>query len=60
MRGQIDVLFGEGTSQKAFGNALELGMFEQFFSGITPFVQTVRKEKIAKYTNARPKKRVKK
>jgi hypothetical protein len=51
MRGQIDVLFGEGTSQKAFGNALELGMFEQFFGGITPFVQTVRKEKIAKYVN---------
>ena len=50
IRGRIDHLFGIGTSQIAFGDALNLDMFEQFFNGITPFVQSVRADKIAQYT----------
>jgi hypothetical protein len=50
VRERIDHLFGKGTSQKAFGDTLSLDVFKQFFEGITPFVQTVRSEKIAQYT----------
>ncbi len=49
LRGQIDAVFGAGTSQKAFGEARTLNMFEQFFEGITPFIQGTRKEKMEKY-----------
>lgn len=49
MREQIDVLFGTGTSQKVFGAALAVDMFEQFFTGITPFIQAARADKVAKY-----------
>jgi len=51
MRSKIDILFGADTSQKAFGDAMVLEMFEQFFTGITPYIQSVRAEKIAKYSN---------
>jgi len=51
MRSKIDGLFGAGTSQKVFGDALVLSGFEQFFRGITPYIQTARSEKIAQYTN---------
>jgi hypothetical protein len=50
IRGRIDHLFGQGTSQKAFGDTLTLDMFTQFFEGITPFIQSVRSEKVARYT----------
>lgn len=50
MRMQIDKVFGEGTSQKAFGNANSLDMFEQFFNGITPYIKKVRSPKMDKYT----------
>jgi hypothetical protein len=59
IREQIDLLFGKGTSQKAFGDALTLDMFQQFFEGITPFIQNERSAKIEKYTNKRPKRVVK-
>jgi hypothetical protein len=49
IRGKIDHLFGAGTSQRAFGDTLDLGMFTQFFEGITPFIQAARVEKVAKY-----------
>lgn len=50
-RDRIDNLFGAGTSQKVFGNALALSMFGQFFSGITPFIQSAREAKLLKYAN---------
>lgn len=50
LKGKIDYVFGPGTSQAAFGEAVTLDMFEQFFEGITPLVQTARGEKIGKYT----------
>ena len=58
MRGKIDYVFGDGTSQKAFGNAMVLDMFEQFFAGITPYIQKARSEKVKQYTN-RAQKRTK-
>jgi hypothetical protein len=55
IREQVDGLFGPGTSQIVFGDALSLDAFQQFFTSITPFIQTVRVEKIQKYTNTGPK-----
>lgn len=50
MRGKIDGVFGEGTSQTVFGDANTIDMFEQFFEGITPYIKKVRNTKINKYT----------
>lgn len=49
MRSKIDGLFGIGTSQKAFGDALNLNMFNEFFTGITPYVESARSEKLQQY-----------
>ena len=49
MREKIDDLFGKGTSQKVFGDARTLNMFEQFITGITPYIRAERKKKIEKY-----------
>ncbi len=60
MRERVDILFGEGTSQKVFGNAYVLEMFEQFFSGVLPFIQKSRDEKLRQYAPpANGEKRVK-
>lgn len=50
LRKQIDALFGNGTSDTAFGKANTPDMFVQFFDGITPFIQTAREKKVSKYT----------
>lgn len=49
LRAQIDKVFGKDTSQKVFGDTMTLNMFEQFFTGIMPFVQSARKEKVSQY-----------
>lgn len=49
IRSKIDVLFGDGTSQKLFGDALVLEQFEQFFNGILPYIQNARNEKLERY-----------
>lgn len=55
MRGKIDELFGAGTAQKAFGDAMNLSMFGQFFDGITPYFKETRAKKIAPYlTSQKP------
>lgn len=46
---RIDHVFGKGTSQKAFGDAMTLDMFAQFFEGIAPYIQTTRSKKMAQY-----------
>lgn len=56
-REKIDLLFGDGTSQIVFGDALSLEAIKQFFEGIAPHIQAARVEKIQKYTNKRPKRR---
>ena len=53
LRGQIDQVFGSGTSQKVFGETQTLSMFEQFFGGIMPFIQGARSEKMEKYRKAK-------
>ncbi len=49
VREHIDNIFGKGTSQVVFGDAMSLDMFSQFFTGITPYVEAARSEKTAKY-----------
>lgn len=49
MRVKIDELFGEGTSQKVFGDANTLNMFEQFFDGIAPYIRKARESKLESY-----------
>lgn len=49
MRGQIDGVFGDGTSQTVFGDTKTLNMFEQFYSGLMPFVNKARSKKMDKY-----------
>lgn len=50
MRGQIDGLFGAGTSQTVFGDVNVPEMFDEFFVGITPYIRKSRSAAIAKYT----------
>jgi hypothetical protein len=52
IRSQIDVLFGDGTSQKLFGDALSFEMIGQFFSGITPYIEKEKAKRISKYAPA--------
>jgi hypothetical protein len=49
-REKIDQVFGEGTSQKAFGDAIGLDLFSQFFEGITPFIEGARGDQVQKYS----------
>ncbi len=56
-REQIDELFGAGTSQTAFEDALSIEAIIQFFEGVKPFVQNARADKVAKYTNKTYQKR---
>ncbi len=56
-RGKIDEIFGEGTSQVAFGASNTLDMFSQFFDGIVPYIQKAREGKIAKYASNREQRR---
>lgn len=55
LKEQIDLVFGSGASQTVFGDAKTMNMFEQFFSGITPFIQEARTEKVKKYVKKVPK-----
>ena len=59
IRSEIDKLFGEGTSLRAFGETLNLDVFIQFFRGITPYVKKARSEKVIQYTTPAANKRVK-
>ena len=55
MRGRIDYLFGNGTSQKLFGDVLSMEVISDFLTAITPFVQTARSDKLAKYAGKKTK-----
>jgi len=54
-RGQIDNLFGQGTSAMLFGDAMSLDAFEQFFTAITPIIQQARGKKVEQYSGKRAK-----
>lgn len=49
IKGQIDYVFGEGTSRAYFGNSVRLDMFEQFLNSIIPYVQKARADKMRPY-----------
>ena len=49
LRGEIDNFLGAGTSQIAFGDALDITAIESFVSGIVPYFGKARKEKVNKY-----------
>lgn len=48
-RDMVDELFGAGTAQMVFGDAMNMEMFLQFFDGITPLIQSERSKKAKQY-----------
>jgi len=60
-RTEIDLLFGEGTSMKLFGEVYSLPSIGQFFNSITPYIKGARTAKIEKHLQPipKPKQRVK-
>jgi hypothetical protein len=55
MRQMIDDVFGAGTSQAAFGDAMDLDMFGQFLDGVSPYFRKARAAKVAQYiTSQKP------
>lgn len=54
---RIDDLLGSGSARVIFGDALDIDAIIQFFDGVRPFMEKARADKIAKYTNARPKRK---
>lgn len=48
---RIDDVFGAGTSQKAFGDALDFEMIGQFFEGTSLYFNKTREGKVNKYRN---------
>ena len=49
LREQIDIVFGDGTAQKALGSSLSLDTIIQFFDGIQPFIEKERNKKVEAY-----------
>jgi hypothetical protein len=46
---QIDLMLGEGSSKKLFGDRKSFSPIQQFFEGITPYVRQARSKKLASY-----------
>lgn len=46
---KIDECFGDGTSKLLFGDARTISMFEDFFTGITPYYEKASEARKAKY-----------
>lgn len=51
MRMKVDDLFGNGTMKKIFGDYLFPEMFLNFLDAISPYLQSARAEKVAKYVS---------
>ena len=49
MRVEIDKIFGEGVSDRLFGDTNSVSMLGQFFDGIQPYVVKARSKKMAQY-----------
>ena len=64
MRDKIDGIFGPGTCQTAFGDVSIVIPIsdtlpcaaEQFLTGVTPYIQTARSEKVKQYLAPAPRK----
>lgn len=54
VRSQIDTVFGTGTSQKVFGDSYYMPAYGQFFTGLSPYIEPARAEKIAQFSNPPP------
>lgn len=52
LRGEIDTVFGAGTSALVFGETCSLGMVQQFFAGVGEALRAARAPKLAAYTEA--------
>ena len=50
LREQVDMVFGEGTSQIAFGDMKVPAKFGEFFDGIAPHITAARSKATKKYT----------
>lgn len=46
---KIDEVFGEGSSEILFGSAHSVGMFKDFFDGITPYFSKASEKRTSKY-----------
>lgn len=57
LREKTDKVFGDGTSQKVFGDVRNLDVYKQFFDGILPFFQQARADRVAMYTTETSAKR---
>ena len=57
LREKIDNVFGDGSSQKVFGDTRNLEIYKQFFDGMMPFFQQARAERVAMYTTTASAKR---
>jgi hypothetical protein len=53
-RDKIDWLFGAGTSQMVFGDALNIDAITQLFQGLTPYFTSAREAKITPYFAPKP------
>ena len=53
MRRRIDEVFGEGTSQICFGDALDMDAIWDFVEGVSPYLDEAHQERIKKYTQRR-------
>lgn len=51
IRVQIDGMFGGGTSAMVFGESLSMDAIDQFFDGITPYLEEAQAARIKQYTN---------
>ena len=60
IRTDIDLIFGQGTSDSAFGEYNTLGMFEQFFNGIAPYIQKSGEARIGEHIGTKKTKSGKK
>lgn len=49
MRADIDKIYGEGTSDLAFGDTLDIDMFFDFIEGLAPYYKKASSERTAKY-----------
>ena len=49
MRKGIDSVFGKGTSNTVFGDAMSLEVIFQFLDGVTPFIQEARQTQLERY-----------
>jgi hypothetical protein len=54
LRRKLDKVFGEGVSQKVFGNTMNMEVIVQFLTGILPYIEEARKSMIEKYEPPKP------